>query len=237
MSNYSGFTNAAVQMGLQALIIKPAKRGMYNIKLPDGTTVDWDIKAHATIEELHTDDLEITEHPVEQGANIADHAFKRPAEVVLKLAWSNSPPSSGSLINAALSGAATVSPQANALAKLVGGVTAAVNIFNQYQNNKSDIADTPSNTAYQQLLFLQSSRSLFDVYTGRRHYTNMVCKSLAVQNDFKTENALYITVTCRQVILVNTSTVRLSKEVLKNPQANQSDTNKGGKSALLVSSK
>jgi hypothetical protein len=232
MSGYSGFTNAAAQMGLQALIIKPAKRGMYNITLPDGSTAEWDIKAHATIEELHTDDLEITEHPVEQGANIADHAFKRPAEVVLKLAWSNSPPSNGSLINAALGAAATVSPQANALAKLVGGVSAAVNVFNQYQNNKSDIADTPSNTAYQTLLYLQSSRSLFDVYTGRRHYTNMVCKSLAVQNDFKTENALYITVTCRQVILVNTATVRLAKLVQKNPQTTTQRIKKGAKQAI-----
>lgn len=31
-----------------------------------------------TIEEVHTDELELTQHPVQQGAAITDHAFKKP---------------------------------------------------------------------------------------------------------------------------------------------------------------
>ncbi len=42
------------------------------------------------VEENHTDDLEITEHPVEQGASINDHAYKKPAELTLRGGWSNS---------------------------------------------------------------------------------------------------------------------------------------------------
>jgi len=42
------------------------------------------------VEERHTDDLEITEHPVEQGANVADHAYLKPKEVVIHAAVSNS---------------------------------------------------------------------------------------------------------------------------------------------------
>ncbi len=49
-----------------------------------------EIQAAVTIEEHHIDELQITEHPVEQGAAITDHAFKRPAEVTLKTGWSNS---------------------------------------------------------------------------------------------------------------------------------------------------
>lgn len=49
-----------------------------------------DFTAQVTIEEVHTDELEITEHPVEKGASITDHAFKRPARLVLSLGWSNS---------------------------------------------------------------------------------------------------------------------------------------------------
>lgn len=41
------------------------------------------------VEEQHSDDLEITEHPVEQGASINDHAWKKPAEVTIKGGWSN----------------------------------------------------------------------------------------------------------------------------------------------------
>ena len=45
---------------------------------------------HCVMEEGHTDDLEITEHPVEMGASINDHAFKRPATLTLRGGWSNS---------------------------------------------------------------------------------------------------------------------------------------------------
>lgn len=37
-----------------------------------------------TIEELHEDALAITEHPVEQGAAISDHAVRKPATVILR---------------------------------------------------------------------------------------------------------------------------------------------------------
>jgi len=36
-----------------------------------------------TVEETHTDELEITEHPVQQGASITDHAFKLPSSVTI----------------------------------------------------------------------------------------------------------------------------------------------------------
>lgn len=44
----------------------------------------------ATLEEIHTDTLQLTEHPVEIGAAITDHAFVRPREVVIRCGWSNS---------------------------------------------------------------------------------------------------------------------------------------------------
>lgn len=39
------------------------------------------------ISEKHSDVLEITEHPVEKGAPVADHAFKRPAELVMEVGF------------------------------------------------------------------------------------------------------------------------------------------------------
>jgi hypothetical protein len=45
--------------------------------------------AQVTVEEDHTDELIITEHPVEQGAVIHDHAYKRPAELRLQVGWSD----------------------------------------------------------------------------------------------------------------------------------------------------
>lgn len=42
------------------------------------------------VEERHHDRLVVTQHPVETGAQISDHAYKLPAEVHLRWAWSNS---------------------------------------------------------------------------------------------------------------------------------------------------
>lgn len=38
----------------------------------------------AVVEEQHTDELEITEHPVEQGAAVTDHAYLKPATITIK---------------------------------------------------------------------------------------------------------------------------------------------------------
>lgn len=46
--------------------------------------------ADVTVEENHTDELAITEHPVERGAAISDHSYKRPTSVVIRAGWSNS---------------------------------------------------------------------------------------------------------------------------------------------------
>lgn len=46
--------------------------------------------ADVTIEEDHTDELVISDHPVERGAEKTDHAYKRPSAVVIKAGWSNS---------------------------------------------------------------------------------------------------------------------------------------------------
>lgn len=48
--------------------------------------------ADVTIEEQHVDRMRITEHPVEQGAAITDHAYKMPAQVTIRAGWSNSSP-------------------------------------------------------------------------------------------------------------------------------------------------
>lgn len=43
--------------------------------------------ATVTLEEVATDDLEITKHPVQQGAQITDHAYVKPAALSLKVLY------------------------------------------------------------------------------------------------------------------------------------------------------
>jgi hypothetical protein len=51
--------------------------------------------ANVTVEELHTDELRITDHPVERNAVVSDHAFKLPMRVRIIVGYSNSSPQSG----------------------------------------------------------------------------------------------------------------------------------------------
>jgi hypothetical protein len=48
------------------------------------------IFADVTVDENHRDEMIITQHPVEGGAIISDHAFKRPALVEIRCGFSNS---------------------------------------------------------------------------------------------------------------------------------------------------
>ncbi|WP_250512702.1 phage baseplate protein [Caballeronia sp. INDeC2] len=55
---------------------------------------------NVVLEESHTDELTITNHPVERGASITDHAFKNPSQVTVHYGFGQS----GALLSA-LSGA------------------------------------------------------------------------------------------------------------------------------------
>ena len=46
--------------------------------------------ADVVIEENLSDELVITEHPVEKGSPISDHCYKAPPEVTMKIGWSES---------------------------------------------------------------------------------------------------------------------------------------------------
>jgi len=45
--------------------------------------------AQVTVREVGTDELEITQHPVQEGAAITDHAYKKPVGLVVELMFSD----------------------------------------------------------------------------------------------------------------------------------------------------
>lgn len=45
---------------------------------------------HISTQEIHRDELQITQHPVETGTPVTDHAFPMPYTVEMHVAWSNS---------------------------------------------------------------------------------------------------------------------------------------------------
>lgn len=141
--------------------------------------------ADVTVSEQHVDELAITDHPVEQGAAVTDHAFKRPSVVVIEAGFSDA------------SYAALGDP-----------------------NYVNDIYDA--------FLTLQASRQPFDVVTGKRAYSNMLFQRISTRTDEKTENALFLTCECREIILVNTQTVALpNADAQKNPEVTAPTQNGG----------
>jgi hypothetical protein len=51
--------------------------------------------ADVTIEEQHNDSAGITDHPVERGAAVSDHAYRNPAQLTVVVGWSNSSQAAG----------------------------------------------------------------------------------------------------------------------------------------------
>jgi hypothetical protein len=144
------------------------------------------ISVDATFEEKGTDLLQITDHPVEAGASISDHSFFRPAELTMHCGWSN----------------------ANAFFATSLGA-------NQVFAGGSLIKTDYVSNIYSQLLALQQSLQPFTVVTTIRSYKNMLMTSLTITRDQKTSQALMVTVSMRQIIIVNTASASVT------PAANQ----------------
>lgn len=172
---------------LQATVFKPSRS--------IGTIV-----AQCTIEEDHLDEVNTTEHPVEQGAEISDHAYKRASTFTIRAGWSNSG------YQALLSDAVSLYNDV---------VNGSSNGFNYIQQQ------------YNQLLALQASLQFFSVTTGKRVYQNVLMLSISALTNEKTEHALVATMRCKSLIVTQTSLTTISDSDLANPQLNGSTQNMG----------
>lgn len=161
-----------------------------NVLLRDGRKLGG-IIPNVVVEEVHTDTLTITDHPVEQGAPITDHAFKNPAELSMRIGWSSS---------------------SLALDSVVSSVVDSVKAGKLTTPKIKTVRDI-----YEDLLKLQASRKPFDVSTGKRLYKDMLIKSISTTTDASSENALVVSVVLRQVIIVQTKAAKLKAEAQKNP--------------------
>jgi hypothetical protein len=158
-----------------------------------------------TIEEHGSDRLVITEHPVEQGASISDHAYKLPAEVTLRYGFSNSTPQASFL------------PSVLNAPNIIGGGS---------ENHVREI--------YEQLLKLQIDRVPFDILTGKRTYENMLIASLDQTTDSTSEHTLMVTIACKEVIIVSTQSTTVPA-IAESQAGNTSPTNTGTKTPDPVS--
>ncbi|EIU7558133.1 hypothetical protein LHV18_15645 [Providencia rettgeri] len=131
------------------------------------------------ISEKHSDSSEITEHPVQvpggEGFTVSDHTFDRPSEIVMEIGFAGG----GSLID--------------------GFDTSTM--FDVSTGLK--LGSSPREI-YQQLLDLRGTKQPFDVITGKRDYKNMLIRAIEVTTEKTSENVLMVTLTLRQVTIVET---------------------------------
>lgn len=216
-----GFVLPAASIGLGALLIKP-RRGFFPFN-EEGEALT-PIVAQTTIEELHRDSLEITEHPIEQGAAISDHAYKRPVEVIITCGWSNSPSGPSSLISQAVGLGAAIGGTP------VGVLASAIPTINAAQSLLSGNAPDQVRSIYEKLLALQSDRVPFDIYTGKRVYHNMLLQQLATDTRQETENSGIFQLHCREVLIVSTRVVSIPPSQQSQPEKTNSITDLGPQS-------
>lgn len=159
------------------------------------------------MEEDHSDSMAITEHPVEIGSPISDHAYLRPSQVKARYGWSPSSPAIPGFLG-------TIIPVS---AGLVSGL-------NQLFNGGPDYLQS----VYDKLLALQGSREPFELITGKRRYQNMLIESLGVRTDRETEYVLDVSITFQQVLIVSTSTTSVSSQQQQAAPANTAPPQNAG---------
>jgi len=135
----------------------------------------------AVIEEAHYDSVQMTEHPVEHGASITDHAFVRPKDLIIWCGWSASVEGAGLLV-------------ANPLGEFP---------FPQV-NSGSYLQES-----YNILLAMMEAREPIEVLTGKRYYPRMLITSISVTTDRRTEYALIATIRMRELIWAYTKAAEL----------------------------
>jgi hypothetical protein len=157
-----------------------------------------DIVLDASVNETHQGDVDVTDHPVEEGADISDHARVKPETVSIEAVISNTPLNSAQQKR-------VQSAQGDVTAETVG-------------------VDSPAGAVgfaevgYVRLKQLKDARQLVKVITGLRVYDNMMLTSLSIPRNAGVGDALRFTAQFKQVRLAQVR-VKIVK-VAKEPKAN-----------------
>ncbi len=140
----------------------------------------------ASVSEQHTGDVEVTDHPVELGADISDHARVKPERLVITGLISDVGINRG---EARLDIAPNSDPDAPI--PIVGAGRRA---------NAGEAGR--SNSGYATLRKFKDERHLLKIITALRSYDNMILENLSVPRDGKSGDALVFTATFKEIRLV-----------------------------------
>jgi len=156
------------------------------------------ISGYVALVEEHHDEMIITDHPVEQGSVISDHAFKLPSLLHMDLGYTTS--------SALASGLPTIA-----------GIIPIPTLAGFFPQGNSSFLQQ----VYQRFLALQATRTLLQIYTGKRTYDNMLIQGLTIRTDEALENAMIIQGQFRQLFIARTTVVQapINSAAQAQPQA------------------
>jgi hypothetical protein len=185
----------------------------------------------AFLREDHELGIRITEHPVQNGANVSDHAYSLPACLTLEILVSDTMDQiiPGQFLDANRQYKSSKS-KFQLLQTLPGAINAILtggSLTRNYVGTKITYdGPTKSMGAYNILKTLQDLREPLQVTTRFGIYKNMLIENIHIPNDYKTPASLRATVTMKQIIMATVATVKVSSR----PQTIQK-TNKGNTTA------
>lgn len=155
------------------------------------STVIGGIPVKIVLEQTHTDRIEASRFPIEDGAPVTDHAYKLPPGVRLRCGWSNSD------IEAAQQIVSGIVSDFKSAGSVSAGISKVI-------SDGRMAAATYIDGIYSRLLALQASLSLFDLTTMRRKYPHMLMTNLELITDPQTAQAIIVEATFEQFIIVST---------------------------------
>lgn len=165
-----------------------------------------------SITESHTGEVEVTDHPVEEGFNVSDHARPKPNTLTITGMISNTP-----------IGLANPAGPTGATRKVVArdnGTDAGPPGFQIVTTNQEDhVRGTPgrAESALSVLRQIKDQGKVITVTTQIYVYTNMIMTNLAVPRDGKTGDVALFTASFKQIKIVKNKTTR--KVQAKEPKA------------------
>ena len=185
--------------------------GNKNVIIQDvtGNTV---VQIDASIKEIHSRESPLSQFPIEDGNDVSDHVFLKPAGLELFAMISDTPIGGlqGLIQEAATSGAQNLFPQSKlAASAAIGAVAGAAALYNASQGK------TKSIKAYEQLKTFQANSAILSVRTTLDKYTSMIIVSMSVPREAATGNAIEFTIKMMKANIVQPQSLNLSQ--LNNP--------------------
>lgn len=154
------------------------------------TTSIGTLKLDAALTETHTADVDVTDHPVEQGADISDHRRPKPRTLTIEGFVTNTP------------------MPAETAESVQRGLVRNGQTVGTFQS-RSTLEPTRSGEAYETLLSFREG-DLLTVVTTMETLEDMAITALSVPRDAKTGQALRFSVTLKQVIIVSSKRVKVA---------------------------